>query len=394
MKKILKGIYRRVCRIVFGFFCNKKGKRNGILLLDNIAETAAIPLDNYSFFMYLNDLQDSEFVAFYLVNKKNNYAEEIKKIYGDKIVLYTAKHDILFWIKFLRILTYVRFVCESFQAIEYINPGLAEVFRKSTQITTIFTQHGITYFKDEFVRPNVYGHKMYDAVMVSNDKEKEIFLQRGEYEEEQIIKNGLFRWDVIQDESKKRSEIFVFFTHRRYLDVLKNKEECVYYKTISDLLRNPELLRFLDKNKIQIKVALHHSLMQKFGYQLFPNVEFVKEEEIQDVKKNASLLITDYSSMCFDFMIQKKPVIFYKINDAEDCLKYGYLSDKPNPFEKKKELGNIVSNVSDLLTILQNYIDTNFQLSQEDIKRKELFFYYDKQFCKRFYDILLGRKIK
>lgn len=389
VKRFIKGIYRRFCKLIFGVITSVKTKREKILLIDNIAEKNAVPIDNFTLFKYLYDKNECKYAPFYIVNYENDAALEMKNEFGNRIIIYKHRHDIIFLTKIFVLLLHTRFVCESFQALEYINSGISEAIKKSNNITSIFTQHGITFFKDDFIRPNVYGHKIFDKVMVSNEFEKEIYVKRGNYKEEDIIRNGLFRWDEVQKKSVKSKDIFLFFTYRRYLFDLQNIKESVYFKRIQELLANKLLRELLVKNQAKLKIAMHHTLVDKLGYELFKGISIIKEDDIENAKETAGLLITDYSSMCFEFMIQNKPVIFYKIGDMEDCEKYGYLGDRANPYhEKEKYLNNIFDNTDDIIEAIKKYIESDYSLEEKDIAVNNYFYYYNNSFCERFYTYL------
>ena len=68
------------------------------------------------------------------------------------------------------------------------------------------------------------------------------------------------------------------------------------------------------------------------------NISIVNEANIASEKCEASILITDHSSMCFEFMIQNKPVIFYDLQDSDDCIAWGWTCDAVNPLRGKEEM--------------------------------------------------------
>ena len=265
--------------------------------------------------------------------------------------------------------------------------------KKSPYIISVFTQHGINYFKPNFIRPDVYGFKMYDYTTATNEIERNILLKQGKFPEYRIITNGLFRWDKIKDLSKTTAEksIFVFFTKRAYLRKIKNLENCNYIKEINKILNNPSLQNILSKNNIKLKVGIHHSDTEKLNSIIKnKNIIIVQEHDIEQVKQEAVMLLTDYSSMCFEFFLQNKPVIFYNIDDSADCKLYSCLEDMANPYDgKEQELFNLTKTTEEVCELLVKYIENDFQCEKEILDKEAKFFYYRNNFCKRFEEFMI-----
>jgi hypothetical protein len=94
--------------------------------------------------------------------------------------------------------------------------------------------------------------------------------------------------------------------------------------------------------------------------------------------------------MCFEFFLQNKPVIFYSLNDAEDCRKRGHAADVVSPYLGKENLlPNIVTDQDELTKLLMHYVNNGFQLSTEEKEKQNLFFYYKSGFCERFRKYLI-----
>ena len=145
------------------------------------------------------------------------------------------------------------------------------------------------------------------------------------WEEKDLIKICLPKWDKI-NEFKKRNittnkSIFFFFTWRVWnkniTDEMKIKS--IYFQNIIELINNKILNEFLNKKGITINFCLHHML------EIFVNklnlrnrkIKYIKQNEIFQNIMKSSLLVTDFSSIIFEFIYQKKPYIMY-IPDSED----------------------------------------------------------------------------
>ena len=90
-------------------------------------------------------------------------------------------------------------------------------------------------------------------------------------------------------------------------------------------------------------------------------------------------MITDYSSVAFDFAYLKKPVIYYQ-NSDDYHYKEGYFNFETMGF------GEVVSNENELINKIEEYIVTESVMEDKYQDRVNKFFsYHDKENCKRVY---------
>ena len=137
----------------------RDGERDVILLLDNIKEANSPPIDNFVFFEYLFNKKGSSFTPYYVINKDCSEYRDIKKAYGDQIIEYSGGElGIKAQIKLLLISKRLRFVCDSFQQMAHLGLGFRESIDRYGKVRKIFTQHGITFFKPEYINEWTYGH--------------------------------------------------------------------------------------------------------------------------------------------------------------------------------------------------------------------------------------------
>ena len=98
--------------------------------------------------------------------------------------------------------------------------------------------------------------------------------------------------------------------------------------------------------------------------------------------KKSALMITDYSSVAFDFAYMRKPVIYYQFDKEVFEAEYGgsyfiHERDGFGPVVNKKE--KCISKIADWL---------NGRLDMEDLYRERCvrtFPFYDRDNCKRVY---------
>lgn len=396
INKLRDSFFRRYIAHEYAKAMQLETERNKVICCDFIVEADTSPQDEFELFKYLYKNGRDNFEPYYIINEKCAAYAEIKAEYGDSIIAYSPEKIEEFAFTLKELFKTVKFICGGFQVLHSLRLGITEAVKRSQYVYSIFTQHGITFFKDDFISQASYSSFLFDKLMISNDFEKKIFMERGCYAEENLIKNGLFRWDLLSaDNAVSEKSIFIYFTHRRYLKNIEESElkNTVYVKTILGLLENPRFKKFVEDNGYTLKIALHHSVLQACGSGLLEGVHILEDEEIADAKKNASILITDYSSMCFEMWFQHKPSIFLNIPDGEDCINYGHKTDLADPYGPKREyIFNIVETVDECMDKLEDYHSTGFKLKPDEKKKRDAFFYYNGGFCQRFYKYLLDMK--
>jgi Putative glycosyl/glycerophosphate transferases involved in teichoic acid biosynthesis TagF/TagB/EpsJ/RodC len=97
-------------------------------------------------------------------------------------------------------------------------------------------------------------------------------------------------------------------------------------------------------------------------------------------------MITDYSSVAFDFSIYGKPVIYYQYGNDYN-FEEGYFKYKTMGF------GEVTDNEDDLINILEDYLNDDCTMKEEYKSRVDNFYKYDdKNNCERVYNAILNLK--
>ncbi|MDO0919493.1 MULTISPECIES: CDP-glycerol glycerophosphotransferase family protein [unclassified Enterococcus] len=187
-------------------------------------------------------------------------------------------------------------------------------------------QHGIIAMKKVYFNPNSYRGKMRKMV-VSSQKEADILIKNMDFRPVNIMVTGLTRYDYLVNSSylDKNKEIFVMPTWRDWLvkdeDNFKHSD---FFKYYYKLLNDKDLSDFLIGHNIVLKFLPHIEMLRRYGDYFkseLPNIDIVDShtESIQDLIKSSSLLVTDYSSVAFDFAYLNKPIIFFQF-DVEEYM--------------------------------------------------------------------------
>lgn len=251
----------------------------------------------------------------------------------------------------------------------------------------IFLQHGVT--KDNVSSWLHKDDKNLSLIVTVSDEEKESFLDDGyNYDEEIIQTLGFPRFDNLTREKTKKQIIIMPSWRENLYDQTPNYiKESEYFKHINSLINNQQLIDLCKKHKYKL-IFKPHPLVYEF-IDLFDRNDFTIIDEnttYQDLFKDSDLLITDYSSVAFDFAYMKKPVIYYQYGDDYN-FEEGYFKYRTMGF------GEVITTEDELVEIFKEYLENDCKMKEEYENRVDTFYKYnDKNNCKRVYDYILNMK--
>ncbi|MEQ5161774.1 CDP-glycerol glycerophosphotransferase family protein [Proteus terrae] len=160
----------------------------------------------------------------------------------------------------------------------------------------IFIQHGVIGIK---YLPE-YQKKSYFRYISSNHYETEIFLNHFKIKKDKIIQSGLPRFDkylVKKENSYEINSCLIMFTWR------KNKK--------CNKINYNEIISKLKKENPRIKIYITtHNMSQELD-DIIEGASYVKNTDLPYLIKNTDLLVTDYSSISWDYLYQNKYIWFY-----------------------------------------------------------------------------------
>ena len=252
----------------------------------------------------------------------------------------------------------------------------------------IFLQHGVT--KDNVSSWLHKSDKNLKLITTVSDAERKSFLDPGYNYDENIIQTlGFPRFDNLKTNEKTKRQILIAPSWRTDLHnmTIKYIMDSDYFKTINSLINNKTLISIAEKYDYEIIFKPHPMV---YGYvDLFETNEYVTIDEkttYQELFKDSDLLITDYSSIAFDFSYMKKPIIYYQ-HDNDYNFKEGYFKYKTMGF------GDVITDENILIGKIEEYLKNDCKMEEIYTKRVNSFYKYnDKNNCKRVYDATLNLK--
>lgn len=252
----------------------------------------------------------------------------------------------------------------------------------------IFLQHGVT--KDNVSSWLHKYDKNLNLITTVSDDEKASFLDEGyNYDEEIIQTLGFARFDNLVKKETPTKQIIIMPSWREDLHEMTPNyiKESEYFKHINSLINSKELIEICKKYNYKI-IFKPHPLVYEF-IDLFDTNDYVEIDSTStyhDLFINSDLLITDYSSVAFDFSYMKKPMIYYQY--AKDYnFEEGYFKYESMGF------GEVIKTEGELIESIENYLENNCEMKDIYKNRVDSFYKYnDKNNCKRIYDYILDMK--
>lgn len=345
------------------------------------------PLDSWAFFCWL---QKQQIPSCYVVHSDDNfYLKEIEgKGFKDVVVLDGNRgrtqivEHVKMWIRARA------FVTEWNIEIPFIN----EWFHHLPDMQYVMLQHGIYGTSFDSLQANRLS--FFNYINVSSTREQAFIdkhlpvSQRG-----RCIIGGLPRYENLQNLADNNSEektLFIMFTWRNrdgfsFTD-LQNTD---YWKGLMQLL-SVENINRIAQHKVKIVLALHHSLLRIVSdLQFHSNVTLVEPKEIRYWIQHAHGLLTDFSSLSFDFLFLNKPVIYWipDLNDTTlDPDDLGYGSKVLSAIENRKQFFNTVDTLDEALEMIEYYSKNQFHLETEKQSIADTWFTHRKDIARYVYE--------
>lgn len=238
-------------------------------------------------------------------------------------------------------------------------------FRRATYDKKfVFLQHGIIYMKNLGIN-SVFGkgeEGESQYMVVSSQKEKDVVVDMLHYDEEQLLVTGLGLFSNIQyNHINEKSEDYVtiMLTWKTYEEQLYNFEESSYYENVVQIYN--VLCKYINRDRI---IIIGHpkanTLLSKTSIK-----EALWEKPISKALEKTKLLITDYSSVCYNVFYQGGGVIFYQ----EDLEKYekenGHLIPSDDEY-----IGKRTFNINELQRIIEETVE-NKKIDLKKVRTKE-----------------------
>lgn len=350
-----------------------------------ISERGDEARDNgYSFFKYLKD-KHPEVNSKYVIASNSIDIDKLSMYNKNDILKYQSwKHIYYFITAKVLISTHIMGYSPEFRMMGKLQRKKILYFKGKQ----VFLQHGIT--KDDS-SGLYYENTNLDLFICGAKREFDYVSKYFKYTNNAVKYTGLARYDYLKNEFNKT--ILLMPTWRENLYHLSNYEfiNSEYYKKYNSLINNKNIEKILNKYGYKLIFYPHYEIQKRIDlFQTSDKHVIIADSSnysVPQLLKEASLLITDYSSVYFDVAYLKKPVIYYHF-DYDDYrknhYKEGYFSYKDDGF------GKICNKEDEVVSKIEEYIKNNFEVEKKYAERSNKFFVYrDKNNCERIFNEII-----
>ena len=135
------------------------------------------------------------------------------------------------------------------------------------------------------------------------------------------------------------------------------------------------MTEILEKNDLNLIFYPHYEIQPYIDAFNIKNnrikIASIKDYDVQTLLNQSNLLVTDYSSVMFDFAYLRKPVIYFQFDYQEyrnNHFKEGYFSYLRDGF------GDVLTDVNDVVDDMKSIIEKNFEVDDKYILNRDRFF--------------------
>lgn len=350
-----------------------------------IGERSYKAQDNgFQFFRYLRE-QHPEIEAYYVIRKDSIERQNVEP-FGNVIIFGSAEH-------FEKVIQ-AKYICGTHHP-DFLFPIRSKSYESQIHAKRVFLQHGV--FGTKNIKP-FYGKSVLngfytDLFITSSEKEKQIAMTDLGYSNKEVAVTGLARFDsLFQTDLPVKKQLLIIPTWRDWItsDEIFKKSE--YLTRYHDLLFDPRLKKFSDRYNMEIIFCLHPNMQIYSEYFKDAPVTIVHQGEVdvQVLIKESTMMLTDYSSVAFDFSFLHRPVLYYQFDRSRFLGKYA------SHIDLDRELpGPITDSLDEIFQQLYQYGDNDFSMRDQDIHKADRFIAHrDTNSCDRIYQAVISLKNK
>lgn len=236
---------------------------------------------------------------------------------------------------------------------------------------------------DSYIK-DISIHKNYDAVTVSSINVAKHYASAFNMDENKVYATGVPRTDVFfSKESISQAKEKVYSTFPE----LKGKRVILFAPTFRGKGQTDVNFNMtVDLRKISDSIGendifalkMHPFVKSRFKNQFKNIIDLSDYEDVNHLLMVADMLVTDYSSVIFEYSLMERPIVMYAPDKDE------YIGERDFYFEYDSFVpGPIVNSTEEILEMINN---KDFDLSRVKEFKNKFFDYHDGKSTERFVD--------
>ena len=295
----------------------KKPEKKIVLVGGNLGEKYE---DNASVFhRYLVDHYKDELEIYWMYDPRTSYVQ--KQRIPNGIALGSFRNYLLFF--------KAAYTIHGHSIAYDIAPSIDKYIFMNRKTVMIHISHGIECFKKILIqKEDVPLLARCNYFNCASNYEKDIKLTEWGIPEEKLIVTGMARFDRFGPDrpAVEVKKVLIMLTWREWLFGLSDEEFLAsdYFLNTVKLVNDKRMATLVSTYDLQVKVILH-PFMKKFEHHFNGlgaaggKVEFFSFNELSIGREviEADMLLTDYSSISWDFLYMNKPIIFFTFDQEE-----------------------------------------------------------------------------
>ena len=307
--------------------------------------------------------------AYWVINKKNE-ENFIKYVPKDRIIYRgTIRNYIYAW----------ACMVGAYSASDFdIAPGYFRIFGKKSCLVNL--SHGYDTIK--MMDPFYYKRMPSDIIICASKQERDDKVKYFSATPEKTVITGFARCDAFEyKENDEIKNIMIMPTWRDwYISERIQLTDSDLYRAYKQLL---ELLSKKVGEDVQLYFLFHPVMADYFKQEEIykaDNITYVFEPSmVNKYLRQTDLFITDYSSISYDCLYMKKPVIFYWFD-------YNDYNNKRGLFRDKDSFENVCFDAEEVVDCYAKIVCSSRKYSDSD--RNKYWNFFDKNNSKRIYETI------
>ncbi|WP_298834089.1 CDP-glycerol glycerophosphotransferase family protein [uncultured Planococcus sp.] len=363
---------------LLSFFMKKKNGKKIALVGGNLGEKYE---DNAAVYhKYLLNNHKDQVTAYWMYDPKTSYAQKQK--IENAVPLGSFKNYLLFF--------RADYTFHGHSLLYDIVPAADKFLFLNRKTIITHVSHGIEGFKKILIqKEDVPLLKRTDYFNCASQYEYELKLNKWKIPEQKLIITGFPRFDRYppNQPSTEVKNILMMMTWREWLFDLTKEEfiDSVYFKSTVGLLKHEGIQKLLSDHDLKLNIALHPFMkkFEKYFTGLTDNEHGIRfldfnQETIEYSIDHNDMLLTDITSVSWDFLYLNKPIIFYMFDQQEYLEKRGtYLNMDTDLYGYK------ANSIDHVYEYLKKIIEEKITYNAWYPKATDYIDYFDQDNCKR-----------
>lgn len=265
---------------------------------------------------------------------------------------------------------------------EYLLPSRHPAVVSGVRAVRVFLRHGISGTKNMTANYGRFAPGFAtDRFHVSSDREYRVAVDAFGYRPAQVRVTGLPRFDQLLAPSEREPEgLLVIPTWREWLGNRDKFLDSEYRARWQELLAHPRLAQAM-RDGLRVTFILHPNMRHYVDLFDVEGVRVLQQGavDVQTLLREHACLVTDYSSVAFDFALQRRPVLYFQFDQER------FFGDQGSFLDLDADLpGAIVTDVDRLVDEIEAAAADGFAMPEEHWARAQRSVrYHDRHNCER-----------